>query len=249
MLLAADAAGALVAGMVLEGEGSSQAKPRTAIILAMLWCIALAGFSLATSYPLALAFLFTAGFFELSFNAMAQTLVQVKAPVDIRGRVIGLFNMASLGLRAFSGVSVGLLGSFIGVHWSLGLSALVMLAIAEQSSRAAVIQSWPVSPRQQDFLDNIPQIPSVRCARPQSHVGPARRKSGKARMSKQDMREEAERLVKEAMERKTVTIKQGNTRIETKCGKCGAPNRVTASPGETRVSYTCKECGAKQVTL
>jgi hypothetical protein len=68
-------------------------------------------------------------------------------------------------------------------------------------------------------------------------------------MSKQDMREEAERLVKEAMERKTVTIKQGNTRIETKCGKCGAPNRVTASPGETRVSYTCKECGAKQVTL
>ncbi len=130
MLLAADAAGALVAGMVLEGKGLLQAKPRTAIILAMMWCIALAGFSLATSYPLALALLFTAGFFELSFNAMAQTLVQVQAPVDIRGRVIGLFNMASLGLRAFSGVSVGLLGSFIGVHWSLGLSALVMLAIA-----------------------------------------------------------------------------------------------------------------------
>jgi MFS family permease len=130
MLLAADAAGALVAGMVLEGKGLLQAKPRTAIVLAMLWCIALAGFSLSTSYPLALALLFTAGFFELSFNAMAQTLVQVQAPVDIRGRVIGLFNMASLGLRAFSGVSVGLLGSFIGVHWSLGLSALVMLAIA-----------------------------------------------------------------------------------------------------------------------
>jgi len=68
-------------------------------------------------------------------------------------------------------------------------------------------------------------------------------------MSKQEMREEAERLVREAMERKSVTIKQGNTRIETKCGKCGAPNRVLASPGETRVSYTCKECGAKQVTL
>jgi MFS family permease len=131
MLLAADAAGALVAGVVLEaGKGLLPAKARTAIILAMLWCVALAGFSMATSYPLALMLLFTAGFFELSFNAMAQTLVQVQAPVDIRGRVIGLFNMASLGLRAFSGVSVGLLGSFIGVHWSLGLSALVMLAIA-----------------------------------------------------------------------------------------------------------------------
>jgi MFS family permease len=74
--------------------------------------------------------LFGAGFFELSFNAMAQTLVQVHAPPDMRGRVIGLFNMASLGLRAFSGVSVGLIGGLIGVHWSLALSAVVMLAIA-----------------------------------------------------------------------------------------------------------------------
>jgi len=68
-------------------------------------------------------------------------------------------------------------------------------------------------------------------------------------MSKESMREEAERLVKEAMEKKTVAIKQGNTRIETRCGKCGAPNRVTAAPGETRVAYTCKECGDKQRTL
>jgi transposase-like protein len=68
-------------------------------------------------------------------------------------------------------------------------------------------------------------------------------------MSKQSMRDEAERLVKEAMERKTVAVKQGNTRIETKCGKCGAPNRVSAAPGETRVEYKCKECGQKQRTL
>ena len=68
-------------------------------------------------------------------------------------------------------------------------------------------------------------------------------------MSKQDMREEAERLVKEAMARKGVTIKQGDTRIEAKCGKCGAPNRVTAAPGQLRVEYKCKECGAEQRTL
>jgi RNase P subunit RPR2 len=68
-------------------------------------------------------------------------------------------------------------------------------------------------------------------------------------MSKQDMRAETERLVKEALEKKGLTIKQANTRIETKCGKCGAPNRVSAAPGETRVAYTCKECGDKQRTL
>ena len=96
----------------------------------MLWCLALAGFSLYWNYPLALGLLFAAGFFELSFNAMAQSLVQINAPLESRGRVIGLFGMASYGLRAFSGVSVGLLGSLIGVHWSLAASALALLVSA-----------------------------------------------------------------------------------------------------------------------
>jgi len=68
-------------------------------------------------------------------------------------------------------------------------------------------------------------------------------------MSKQAMREETERLIKEAMERKSLTIKQGKTRIEAKCGKCGAPNRVQAAPGELRVPFACKECGHKQKSL
>jgi transposase-like protein len=68
-------------------------------------------------------------------------------------------------------------------------------------------------------------------------------------MSKEKLRDETERLVKEALERKALTIKQGNTRIETKCGKCGAPNRVSAPPGQARVQYTCKECGEQQRTF
>jgi len=68
-------------------------------------------------------------------------------------------------------------------------------------------------------------------------------------MSKQEMREEAERLVREALARKAVVVKQGDTRIETKCGKCGAVNRVSAAKGVSRVSFSCKECGHRQETL
>jgi len=67
-------------------------------------------------------------------------------------------------------------------------------------------------------------------------------------MSKQADREETERLIKEAMARGKLSIKTGETRIETKCGKCGAPNRVNAPPGQARVEYACKECGHKQRT-
>ena len=68
-------------------------------------------------------------------------------------------------------------------------------------------------------------------------------------MSKQAMREETERLIREAMEKKSITIKVGATRIEATCGKCGSKNRVNAANGESRVQFTCKECGHKQRTL
>jgi len=60
---------------------------------------------------------------------MAQTLVQLHAPAPIRGRVIGLYILCALGMRAFSGVTIGVVGGLIGIHWSLALSALVLLAV------------------------------------------------------------------------------------------------------------------------
>jgi hypothetical protein len=75
----------------------------------------------------------------------------------------------------------------------------------------------------------------------------AKRESGE--MSKQAMRDEAERLVREALEQKKLVVQQGKTRIDTKCRKCGAPNRVSAGQGQVRVPFACKECGEKQVTL
>jgi hypothetical protein len=128
-LLAADAVGGLAAGVILESRGLLPPRPRTAFILAMLWCCALFGFARSTSYALAIALLVVAGFVELSFNSMAQSLVQLNAPSDMRGRVIGVFSMSALGLRTFSGLSVGLLGSAIGIHNSLSYSAAALLIL------------------------------------------------------------------------------------------------------------------------
>jgi MFS family permease len=128
LLLAGNAAGALTAGIVLESGAGLQARPRTAFLLVMGWCLAIAGFAASELYALAFTLLVIAGFLELSFSSMAQTLVQLGAPAPIRGRVIGLFNTAFAGLRAFSGVTVGMAGEFVGIHWSLAASALVLLA-------------------------------------------------------------------------------------------------------------------------
>jgi MFS family permease len=130
MLLAANAAGALAAGLILESYGLLQARPKIAVVLVMLWAICIGGFAVSQNYALSLSLLFAAGFLNLSFSAMAQTLVQLHAPGHMRGRVIGLYNMCFHGMRAFSGVTVGMAGSLIGVHWSLGLSAALLLLVA-----------------------------------------------------------------------------------------------------------------------
>jgi len=127
MLLAADAAGALTAGFALEKLRMLRVNARSACMFAAAWCCALAGFALTSVYPLALLLLFAAGFVELSFNSMAQALVQLSAPPAIRGRVIGVFSMAASGMRTFSGFTVGMLGGVIGIHGSLAVSAAALL--------------------------------------------------------------------------------------------------------------------------
>jgi MFS family permease len=144
MLLAADAAGALSAGFALERRGLLPLAPRTALVLALTWCCALGAFALSRSYPLSLALLFAAGFVELSFNSMAQALVQISAPPAIRGRVIGVFTMAASGMRTFSGITVGLVGGLIGIHWSLALSAGCLFLIIGSLftiQRASVVEA------------------------------------------------------------------------------------------------------------
>jgi MFS family permease len=128
-LLGANAAGALAAGIVLEFYGMLQARARTAFALVILWCLCMGGFAVSHIYALSLLLLFAAGFLNLAFGAMAQTLVQLEAPPDMRGRVIGLYNVSFHGMRAFSGVTVGMGGALVGVHWSLGLSAVALFVI------------------------------------------------------------------------------------------------------------------------
>jgi MFS family permease len=131
MLLGADAAGALLAGILLESRGGIfEMRPMSAVMLSVAWGAALFGFALLRVYPLALGLLFLAGFFELSFSSIVQTLVQMNAPEAERGRVLGLYNMGAAGLRAFSGVTVGLFGSIVGAHASLAIAAACFMSVS-----------------------------------------------------------------------------------------------------------------------
>jgi sugar phosphate permease len=103
---------------------------RAAIVCAALWGALMALFPAAQSHAAAVATLMAAGAFQVAYMSMAQTVVQLRAPRAIRGRVVGLFNTSNMGLRAGSGVTIGVVGAFIGVERSLTLSAMMVVLIA-----------------------------------------------------------------------------------------------------------------------
>src|SRR3989454_5795087 len=74
-----------------------------------------------------LSSLLVGGVLNIGFTSMAQAYVQLEAPPARRGRVVGLFSMSWNGLRVGSGVTVGILGAAIGIHYSLALSAIAFL--------------------------------------------------------------------------------------------------------------------------
>jgi MFS family permease len=130
VLLAGNAAGAILGAVFLETLDILRPSARAAIVCAGLWGATIGLFALTRNYVIAVSLLVLAGAFNIAFTSMAQTLVQLLAPAALRGRVVGLFNTAMLGLRAGSGLTVGVLGAVIGVHWSLALSAAAVVTVA-----------------------------------------------------------------------------------------------------------------------
>ena len=145
VLLAANAVGAIIGAVLLESSTFVTLSARAAIVCALVWGVLMALFPAAQNYPVAVLLLVLAGIFNVAFTSMAQTIVQLLAPPRLRGSMVGLFNTSMLGLRAGSGLTVGVLGALIGVQWSLTLSsaAVVLVAVGLLAVEARARQRLP----------------------------------------------------------------------------------------------------------
>ena len=130
VLFGANAAGAVIGATLLETVAILQTGVRGAIVCAAIWGAVMAIFPFVHGYAAAVALLVLAGVFNIAFTSMAQAVVQILAPPGLRGRVVGLFNTSMMGLRAGSGLTVGVLGALIGVELSLTLSAVAVVLVS-----------------------------------------------------------------------------------------------------------------------
>ncbi|MFI5934230.1 MFS transporter [Actinoplanes sp. NPDC051494] len=126
VLLFANGVGGVVGGLVLEATGWLKPSVKAAVACTVVYGMTSLVFAVTGSYPLAVAALVIGGVANLAAMSISQTVVQLQAPPAERGRILGLYNTSSGGLRTGSGFTVGLAGAAIGIHWSLGLSAAAL---------------------------------------------------------------------------------------------------------------------------
>jgi MFS family permease len=128
VLLFANGLGGVLGGILLEGTGRIKLSVKAAVWSTAVYGVTSACFAFTHQYLIASALLVVGGVANLAALSITQTVVQLRAPRDKRGQVIGVYGMSANGLRLGSGFTVGILGTALGLRASLGLSAVAMCA-------------------------------------------------------------------------------------------------------------------------
>lgn len=144
LLLVAMSIGAVSGGILLEAVGRLRATPLVSVLSELVFAASILGFALSRVFPLSFALLVIAGATSILSLSTSQTVVQLQAPPERRGRFIGAFNTTNMGFRVGSGLLVALLGSLLGIPAAVALSAgalvvvcLLLAALTVRVSRSA----------------------------------------------------------------------------------------------------------------
>lgn len=125
-LLFANGIGGVVGGFLLEATGAIRPTVRAAVTSTVLFATCIAVFAATLSLPLAIVALTLGGVANLAATSVTQSIVLLEAPVDERGRVVGLFGMTSSGLRVVSGLTIAVGGATLGIPRSMFVQAVVL---------------------------------------------------------------------------------------------------------------------------
>jgi MFS family permease len=129
LLLVAMSVGAVTGGLVLESVGRLRATPLVSALGELVFAASVLGFAFSRVFPLSLALLVIAGAASIISLSTSQTVVQLEAPPEQRGRFVGAFNTTNMGFRVGSGVLVAILGALVGIPSAVALAAGTLLVV------------------------------------------------------------------------------------------------------------------------
>jgi MFS family permease len=127
VLLLANGAGGVLGGFFLEATGLLKPSARSAIIATVAFGLATLAFSVTGSYLAAIVALVIGGVANIASLSITQSIVQLEAPSNDRGRVYGVYGVFASGFRTGNGITLGVLGALLGIPYSIALCAGILV--------------------------------------------------------------------------------------------------------------------------
>ena len=128
-LSAATGTGSFIALLTMAFVGHAWRKPPIIVAGAVAAGVSLIGFSLSRSLPLSMVLAMTTMGFLMAYDLTLATLLQLRAPLNMRGRIMSVYSM-SVALTSVGGFMMGAIGSVVGVPVAITFGGSVVVVNA-----------------------------------------------------------------------------------------------------------------------
>jgi len=124
-LLAANGIGAFLGAITLASLGRDSNRRRLIFVGLFGFCATLTMFAVSRNAWLSAVALAGVGWFMIIFFATANTSVQLHTPDELRGRVMGIYVLAFLGLNPFGSMLAGTIAHAVSPTFAITLGAAI----------------------------------------------------------------------------------------------------------------------------
>ncbi|MDP2728088.1 MAG: MFS transporter, partial [Dehalococcoidia bacterium] len=129
-LVSANGLGAISAAIFISYVGNFRHKGLLIIASSLAYGAILIAFSGSSWFVVSLLLLVAAGVVAVTSNTLINTAVQLAAPDEVRGRVMGVYSLGNLGVRSFNGPVIGSFAAAAGAPIALAvLGGLVAISV------------------------------------------------------------------------------------------------------------------------
>jgi len=141
--------GAVLASLTMANLGDSPYRRQMIYGGVSLLCVALVGFALSRWFPLSAVAIALAGMGMITFSSTCQTVIQGMVPDELRGRVMGVWQLVFAGSLPVGGMVYGSVARTWGAPAALlagsGVMAFFGLLIYLQSQRERARAAGPLT--------------------------------------------------------------------------------------------------------
>ena len=145
LLYAAPAIGAIVGALILGALGTGWRHVGIVLLVGVSFGLCIIGFGLTTSFALALAFLFVSGLVDVIGEVMRATIIQLRTPDEVRGRVTAMSAIFTGGGPQLGQLYSGTIASFMGPAGAAVVGGIAVLMVTSAFALHPVMRR-PVDP-------------------------------------------------------------------------------------------------------